>query len=208
MPQKAGDRVKTDRRDARQLARLARAGDRTVVSGPQGHDAAMRDLTRAREDAIREGQAATFRLQAFLRRHALRSTGPATGGPAHLRWLSAVVCPPPTQHIVFPDYVRAGQAHTERLQRLEPARHEPGQTWRGSPVVAALQALRGVHCTVAVPLVAAMGALTRFDSPRALRQFLGLVPSASSSGAQRRQGAIPTAGHTQARRVLVEGAWA
>jgi hypothetical protein len=95
-----------------------------------------------------------------------------------------------------------------RLQRLEQALHEHGQAWRLSPVGEALQALRGVQCPVAVPLVAAMGDLTRCDPPSALRTFWGLVPSAYSSGAQRRQGTMPTAGNTPARRVLVEGAWA
>jgi transposase len=208
MPKQAGERVKTDRRDALQLARLARSGDLTVVDVPQVQEEAMRDRTRAREDAIRDCQDAPCRLQAFVRRHAIRDTGRAHGGPAPLRWLSAVVCPTPTQPMVFQAYVRAGQEHTARLQRLEQALHEHVQAWRLSPVVEALQAWRGVPCTVAVTLRADMGDLTRFDTPRALRPCLGLPPAASSSGAQRRQGAMTQAGHTHARRVLVEGAWA
>src|SRR5215813_9907277 len=168
----------------------------------------MRALTRAREDASSDGQDATCRLKAFLRRHALRYTGRANWGPAHLRWLSEVVCPTPAQQSVFQEYVRAVQEHTERRQRLEQALHEHVQAGRLFPVVEALQALRGVQCTVAVTLVAAMGDLTRFDPPRERMQCLGLPPSASSSGAQRRQGAMTTAGNTPARRVLVEGAWA
>src|SRR5262244_1222900 len=101
IPKKAGDRVKTDRRDAIQLARLARSGALTVVYVPQGQDAAMRDRTRAREDAISDLKDAKFRLKAFLLRHDLRSTGRANWGPAHLRWLSEVVCPTPTQPIVL-----------------------------------------------------------------------------------------------------------
>jgi transposase len=208
MPKQAGERVKTDRRDALQLARLARSGDLTVVDVPQVQDEAMRDRTRAREDAISDCQDAPSRLQAFVLRHALRDTGRAHGGPAPLRWLSEVVCPTPTQPMVFQAYVRAGQEHTARLQRLEQALHEHVQAWRLSPVVEALQAWRGVPCTVAVTLRADMGDLTRFDTPTALRQCLGLPPAASSSGAQRRQGAMTQAGHTHARRVLVEGAWA
>jgi transposase len=134
--------------------------------------------------------------------------GRANWGPAHLRWLSEVVCPTPAQHIVFQAYVRAVQEHTERLQRLEQERHEHVKAWRLSPVIDALQALRGVQFTVAVTLVAAMGDLTRFDSPRELMKYLGLIPSEYSSGAQRRQGSITKAGNTHARRVLVEGAWA
>lgn len=208
IPKKAGDRVKTDRRDAMQLARLARSGDLTAVYVPQVQDEAIRDLTRAREDAISDCKDAKFRLKAFLLRHDIRYTGRANWGPAHLRWLSEVVCPTPTQQIVFQEYVRAVQEHTERLQRLEQELHEHVHAWRLYPVVEALQALRGVQFTVAVTLVAEMGDLTRFDTPRELMKFLGLVPSEYSSGEQRRQGAITKAGNTHARRVLVEGAWA
>ena len=208
IPKKAGDRIKTDRRDAMQLARLARSGDLTTVYVPQVQDEAIRDLTRAREDAISDLQDAQCRLQALLLRHDIRYTGRANWGPAHLRWLSEVVCPTPAQQIVFQEYVRAVQEHTARLQRLEQELHEHVKAWRLSPVIDALQALRGVQFTVAVTLVAAMGDLTRFDSPRELMKYLGLIPSEYSSGAQRRQGSITKAGNTHARRVLVEGAWA
>jgi len=208
IPTKAGDRVKTDCRDAMQLARLARSGDLTAVYVPQVQAEAMRDLTRAREDALSDCKDAKFRLKAFLLRHDIRYTGRANWGPAHLRWLSEVVCPTPTQQIVFQEDVRAVQEHTERLQRLEHELHEHVQAWRLSPVVEALQALRGVPCTVAVTVVAEMGDLTRFDTPRELMQFLGLGPAEYSSGEQRRQGTMTKAGNTHARRVLVEGAWA
>jgi transposase len=118
IPKKAGDRVNTDRRDAVQLARLMRSGDRAPVYVPTVEDEAMRDLSRAREDAIRDLKAAQFRLTAFLLRHDIRSTGRATWGPAHLRWLAEVVCPTPVQPIVFQAYVRAVHEQTERLQRL------------------------------------------------------------------------------------------
>jgi transposase len=208
MPKKAGDRIKTDRRDAVQLARLMRSGDLTPVYVPTVEDEAIRDLTRAREDALRDLTSAKFRLNAFLLRQDIRYTGQATWGPAHLRWLSDVVCATPAQQIVFQAYVRAVHEHTERLQRLEQARHDQVNTWRLQPVVEALQALRGVQFTVAVTLVAALGDLTRFENPRQLMTYLGLIPSAYSSGERRRQGSITTAGHTHARRTLVEGAWA
>jgi transposase len=143
-----------------------------------------------------------------LLRHDIRYTGRANWGPAHLRWLSEVVCPTPAQQIVFQEYVRAVQEHTDRLQRLEQELQEHVKAWRLYPVVEALQALRGVQFTVAVTLVAEMGDLTRFDSPRELMKCLGLIPSEYSSGDQRRQGPITKAGNTHARRVLVEGAWA
>jgi len=118
MPQKAGARVKTDRRDARQLARLMRSGDLPPVYVPALDDEAIRDLSRAREDTLRELKAATLRLKAFLLRHASRYTGRATWRPAPLRWLSEVVWPTPAQQIVFQAYVQTVTAQTERLGRL------------------------------------------------------------------------------------------
>ncbi len=208
IPKKAGDRVKTDRRDALQLARLMRSGDLTPVYVPKVEDEAMRALCRAREDVLRELKAAKLRLKAFLLRHDIRYTGQATWHPAHLRWLSAVVCPTPAQQIVFQEYVRAVNEQTERLQRLEQELQEQVKSWRLNPVVEALQALRGVQFTVAVTTVAALGDLTRFENPRQLMGYLGLTPSESSSGERRRQGSITKAGNTHARRALVEGAWA
>jgi transposase len=177
IPQKAGDRVKTDRRDAGQLARLARSGDLTTVDVPTAEDDAIRDLSRAREDPLSARKDAKFRLKAFGLRHDIRSTGRAKGGPAHLRWLAEVVCPTPAQHIVCQEDVRAVTAHTECLQRLDQALHDQVTSWRLPPVVAALQAPRGVQGTVAVTMVADMGALTRFETPRELMKFLGLIPA-------------------------------
>jgi transposase len=208
IPKKPGDRVKTDRRDAVQLARLMRSGDLTRVYVPTVEDEAIRDLTRAREDTLRDLKSAKFRLKAFLLRQDIRYVGRANWNPAHLRWLSEVVCPTPAQQIVFQEYVRAVNEHTERLQRLEQELQEQVKSWRLHPVVDALQALRGVQFTAAVTMVAEIGDLTRFDTPRELMKFLGLIPSEYSSGDQRRQGSITTAGNTHARRVLVEGAWA
>src|SRR5215475_8129688 len=127
-----------------------RSGDLTPVYVPKVEDEAIRDLCRAREDAICDLKAAKFRLKAFLLRHDRRYTGQATWNPAHLRWLSEVVCPTPAQQIVFQEYVRAVIEHTACLQRLEQELHEQVQTWRLQPVVEALQALRGVQFTVAV----------------------------------------------------------
>jgi transposase len=208
IPTKAGDRVKTDRRDAMQLARLMRSGDLTPVYVPAIDDAAIRDLSRAREDTLRDLKAAKLRLNAFLLRHDIRSTGRANWSPAPLRWLSEVICPTPAQHMVFQAYVQTVTAQTARLGRLELALHEQGHTWRFAPVVEALQALRGVQCTVAVTTVAALGDLTRFDNPRQLMNYLGLTPSEDSRGARRQQGSMTKTGNTHARRALVEGAWA
>ena len=208
IPQKPGDRGTTDRRDAVQLARLARSGDLTAVYVPKVEDEAIRDLTRAREDTIGDLKSATFRLTAFVLRQDIRYAGRANGHPAHLRWLSEVVCPTPAQQSVFHADVRAVNAPIERRERLEHELHDQGKAWRLNPVVEALQALRGVQCTVALTMVADVGDLTRCDNPRELMKCLGLVPSEYTSGAQRRQGAMTTAGNSHARRALVEGAWA
>ena len=117
IPKKPGDRVKTNRRDAIKLARLMRSGDGTAVYVPAVADEAMRDLGRARADAIRALKTAKFRLKAFLLRHAIRYTSWATWGPAHLRWLSEVVWPTPAQQIVLQEYIRAVNEHTKRLAR-------------------------------------------------------------------------------------------
>ena len=169
---------------------------------------AIRDLTRAREDTLGDLKAAKFRLKAFLLRHDIRYTGRATWSPAHLRWLSEVVCQTPAQHLVFPDYVRAVTEPTARRQRLEQELQEHGKAWRLPPVVEAHQALRGIQFTVAVTTVAELGDLTRFENPRALMKFWGLMPSEDSTGERRRHGSITKAGNTHARRALVEGAWA
>jgi len=208
MPTNAGDRVTTDRRDAGPWARLMRAGDLTPVDVPHVADEALRDLPRARADAIGALTAATCRLNAFWLRHALRDTGQATWGPAPLRWLSEVVCPPPAPPIVFHADVRAVHEPTARLPRLAQARPDQVPSWRLHPVVDARQAWRGVPLLVAVPTGAALGDLTRVDTPSARLSCLGLIPSAYARGERRRQGALPTAGHTPARRARSAGAWA
>jgi transposase len=208
IPRKAGDRVKTDRRDAVTLARLMRSGDLTSIYVPRVEDEAIRDLSRGREDAMRDLKAAKYRLKAFLLRQDIRYEGRASWTPAHLRWLSEVVCPTPAQQIVFQEYLRAVTEEHERLQRLESELHEQVKRWRLYPVVEAIQALRGVELTGAVILIAELGDLTRFDTPRQLMSYLGLTPSEYSSGERRRQGGITKAGNTHARRALVEGAWA
>jgi transposase len=208
IPNKAGDRVTTDRRDASQLARLMRSGDLPPVYGPQVEDEAIRDLSRARAGSLHELKTAKPRLKAFLLRHDRRSTGRATWDPAPRRWLSEGVCATPAQQMVFQAYVHAVTAHTQRLQCLAQARQEHVQTWRRRPGVDALQALRGVQFTVAVPVMAERGDLARFDKPSQLLSDLGRTPSEDSTGDHRRQGASTTTGNAPARRALIEGAWA
>jgi transposase len=130
IPKKASDRVKTDRRDAVQLARLLRSGDPPPVYIPSLEDEAMRDLVRVRKDVLKDLKAAKVRLKAFLLRQDIRYTGRANWTAAHLRWLADVVCPTPAQQIVFQEYVRAVSEHTERRQRLEEELTTAVKTWR------------------------------------------------------------------------------
>jgi transposase len=208
IPKKASDRVKTDRRDAMQLARLLRSGDLTPVYIPSIEDEAIRDVVRAREDVLKDLKAAKVRLKAFLLRQDIRYAGRANWTAAHLRWLASVVCLTPAQQIVFQEYVRAVSEQTDRVQRLEAELQALVQTWRWAPVGEAIQALRGIQFTAAVTLIAELGDLHRFDTPRQLMSYLGLIPSEHTSGERRRQGGITKTGNSHARRVLVEGAWA
>ena len=208
IPKKPGDKVKTDRRDAVELARLFRSGDLTRVYVPTIEDEAIRDLCRARDAARLTLKNAKLRLKSFLLRLGLHYVGRADWNAAHLRYLAKVVCPTPTQQIVFQESLRAVDEQVDRLQRLEAELLERAPAWRLDPVVHALQALRGVQWLVAITVVAELGDLTRFDSPRQLGAFVGLIPSEYSSGASRRQGGITKAGNGRARRALIEGAWA
>jgi len=208
IPKKPGERVKTDRRDAVELARLLRSGDLTPVYVPGVEDEAIRDLCRARQDALIDLKGARQRLKSFLLRLGLHYTGRANWSDAHRRYLSKLVCPTPVQQIVFQEYIRAIDQHLERVDRIEQQLREVVFSWRLLPLVEALQALRGVQLITALTIVAELGDITRFDSPRQLAAFLGLTPSEYSSGDSRRQGRITKAGNSNARRVLVEGAWA
>lgn len=206
IPKRAGDRVKTDKRDALALARLMRSGDLTPVYVPEVEDEAIRDLSRAREDALGDLNAARHRLKALLLRHDIRYAGRTSWGPAHLRWLGTVVLPSPATQIVFQECVHTVNACVERLRRLQAELLEQAKAWRLYPVVEALQAMRGVQFIVAVTTVSELGDLTRFDNPRQLMSYLGLTPSEYSSGEHRRLGTITKAGNTHARRALVEAA--
>jgi len=208
IPKKPGERVKTDRRDAIQLARLLRSGDLTSVYVPTVEDEAVRDLARAREASIGVLKDAKLRLKSFLLRHGLNYSGRATWNDAHLRYLAKVVCPIPAQQIVFQESLRAVSEQTERVRRLEDELLEVAATWRLRPIIDAFQSMRGVQRHTAVTIAAELGDLTRFDNPRQLAAFVGLIPSEYSTGESRRLGPITKAGNGHARRVLVEAAWA
>ena len=208
IPKRPGDRVKTDRRDAVELARLLRSGDLTAVYVPSVEDEAIRDLCRARDAARVTLKAAKQRLKSFLLRLGLHYSGRADWNDAHKRYLSKVVCPTAAQQIVFQESLQAVDEQVERLKRLEKELLEAALSWRLYPVVLALQALRGVQSVVAITVVAELGDITRFDNPRQLAAFVGVIPSEHTSGDNRRQGGITKTGNGRARRVLTEAAWA
>jgi transposase len=207
IPKRAGDRVKTDRRDAEMLARLHRAGELEAVYVPRPEDEAVRDLTRAREDAKAAQTRARHQLKAFLLRNGIAYAGKTAWTPAHVRWLASVRLPEPVQQLVFQEYVAAVDVAGERLERLEHMLRDTVAAWRMYPVVQALQTLRGVQLVIAATLVAEIGDIGRFDNPRQLMAYLGLTPSEYSSGPSVRRGAITKCGNSHARRMLTEAAW-
>jgi transposase len=207
IPRRSGDRVKTDRRDALMLARLARAGELTAVRVPDPADEAMRDLVRARDDAVREQRNARHRLKALLLRNGIAYAGKTAWTPAHLRWLARLKLPLPAQQIGFQEYLQAVTESGLRIARLEQAMRDQLPDWTLRPLVQALQALRGVQLVAAITLVAELQDFLRFEHPRKLMAYVGLVPGEHSSGTQRRQGSITKDGNSAARRMLVEVAW-
>jgi len=207
IPRRSGDRVKTDRRDALQLARLLRSGDLTAVYVPKPEDESVRDLSRLREETLRDLQAAKNRLKAFLLRHDIRYEGKANWTASHLRTLAHICMATAAQRVVFQEYLGAVTHLMEKLALIETELREHAKSWRLAPLVQALQALRGVQFHVAVTIAAELGDLRRFEKPRQLMAYVGLHPSEYSSGGKRHQGAIAKTGNAHARRVLVEGAW-
>jgi transposase len=206
IPRRPGERVKTDRRDALKLARLHRAGELTGVWVPDAAHEAIRDLVRARDAAGRALRRARQQLLGFLLRHDRRYGG-KTWTKMHRRWLAGLTFAHQAQQIVLEDQITTVEAATERRRRLTEEIEALVPSWSLAPVVTALQALRGVAFIVAVTVVAEIGDLRRFNSPRQLMAYLGLVPSERSSGGAVRQGGITKTGNIMVRRVLIQAAW-
>jgi transposase len=200
-------RIKTDRRDALMLARQLRAGDLTHIVVPDERDEAIRDLSRAREDAVAARLRAHQQMRAMLLRHGRDRLRRSCWSQAHERHLATIRFEHPAQEIAFNEYRQAVQEACERVARITQALREQCEHWRMNPLVRALMCLKGLDFVAAVTLVAEIGDLTRFCHPRALMSYLGLVPSEFSSGNTRRQGGITRCGNTHARRILIEAAW-
>src|SRR5262249_53162133 len=214
IPKRAGDRVKTDRRDAASLARLHRAGELTAVWVPDAGHEAMRDLVRARLDAVHALRRARQQLSGFLLRQGCHYGRPAWT-KLHRRWLAGLCFEQAVHHLVLEDYMQAVEAAQARRDRLTAQIAAALPDWTLAPVVSAVQAMRGMALVNAATLIAELGDLSRFANPRQLMAYLGLVPSEHSSGASVRRGGLTKpapggeqgAGNSAVRRLLIEAAW-
>ena len=206
IPRKPGDRVKTDRRDARNLAELLRAGLLTEVHAPTPDQEAVRDLSRAREDAVTDRKRAQHRLSKLLLRRGL-SYGKRNWTLEHRAWLRTISFDHPAAQATFDGYLRALEAAEERARTLEQelVACAEGDDYREA--VGLLRCFRGVDTVTAMTFLAELGDVTRFGSSRQLMSYLGLTPSEYSSGARQRRGEITKAGNSHVRRVLVESSW-
>lgn len=207
IPRRSGERVKTNRRDALTLARLFRAGELSGVWVPDEVHEAVRDLVRGRMTAAEDARRKRQQLLSFLLRHGRIFTGGDHWTRAHRRWLSEQSFDHPAQQIVFQDAVAAIEDAVERQRRLEEQLASLVPKWSMAPMVSAYQAMRGVSFLVAVTFAAEIGDVRRFDTPRQLMSFLGLVPAERSTGETVRRTGLTLAGNRRARRVLVEAAW-
>ena len=211
VPTKAGDRVKTDRRDAAKLARCYRAGDLTPVWVPDAATEALRDLVRAREVAKQDQLRARHRVGKFLLRHGRqRPDGMRSWTLRHLRWLAQQRFDSPVLQAAYDEYRAEVEHVAARVRRLEQAIEQalPSLSATQQALVGALAALRGVQRVTATTLVTELGTLRRFATARQLMAYAGLVPREHSSGGSVRRGAITKTGNAHLRRVLVEAGWA
>ena len=207
IPKRSGERIKTNRRDAVTLARLFRAGELTGVWVPDAVHETVRDLVRARGAAAEDVRRKRQQLLSFLLRHGRIFTGRRHWTMAHRRWLAQQSFDHPAQQIVFQDGIDAIADALTRLQHLEEQLVAILPSWSMAPVVEAYQAMRGVSFLVAVTFAAEIGDVGRFENPRQLMAFLGLVPAERSTGETVRRTGLTLAGNRRARRMLVEAAW-
>lgn len=208
IPRKSGDRIKTDRRDARMLARLHRAGELTAVYVPDDQDEAMRDLSRSREDAVIAARKAKQRLKAFLLRNGLTYSGRSQWSKAYFNWLADIGMPHPAQQVALQEYINSVHETLNRVDRLTEQIRQMVPDWRLAPIVSALQSARGISLITAVTLLTEIGDLSRFNKPAQLMAYLGLVPSEYSTGDAIKRGGITKTGNSHARKALIEASWA
>ncbi len=204
IPKPPGAPFKTDQRDARALARLLRAGELTAVYIPEPTDEAIRDLCRARTDAVDDLRRCRLRLKSFLLRHGYRYQGKANWSQAHMRYLRELVLPHPAMKIILEEYLQGIDAAADRVQRIEASLVNLLESWRLKPAVQALMAFRGFQLVAAMITVSELGDIHRFAHPRQLMTYLGLVSVEHSSGPKQRLGGISRCGNGHQRWLLVE----
>ena len=207
IPKKAGDRVKTDRRDAVSLARLLRAGELTSIWVPDREQEAMRDLIRAREDMKGMERKSRQRLGGFLLRHNKVYPGRSKWTKAYFGWLEGLRVETAAQQIVLQEYIDMVKHTQERVASMEEEIRKALDGWTLRPIVEGLMALRGINLVAAMTIIAELGDLSRFESARQLMSHLGLVPSEYSSGQRQKRGGITKTGNSHVRRVLIEASW-
>ena len=207
IPKKPGDRVKTNRRDALNLAKLLRAGELTAVWVPDARHEAMRDLVRTREAAVDDLKSKRQQISSLLLRLGLHYPGKKTWTRAHMIWLVSQKLAHREQRIAFEEMLLAARQAQERVIRLEQAITAALPDWSLAKVVTAVMALRGLDLISATIFLAEIGDLSRFASPRELMAYLGLVPGEQSTGETVRRTGITKAGNRRARRILVECSW-
>jgi transposase len=208
IPKKAGDRVKTNRRDALDLARQLRANQLTAVWVPDPRHEAMRDLTRARGAAVEDLRMKRQQVSAFLLRLEVYYAGKTAWTKTHMNWLVSRKLEHAEQRIAFEEMLLAVRQAQERIGRLEDAIRTAVADWSLAEVVEALMAMRGIDMVTATAVMAELGDLSRFRTPRELMAYLGLVPSEHSTGDKVQRGSITKAGNSRARKLLIESAWA
>ncbi len=207
IPRKPGDRVKTNRRDALGLVKLLRAGELTAVWVPDPGHEAMRDLSRARGAAVEDLRGKRQQVSALLLRQGLHYAGKKTWTKAHMNWLASQKLEHPERRIAFEEMLLAVRQAQQRIERLEQAIRAAVPDWSLAEAVTALMALRGIDLVSATTFLAEIGDLSRFQTPRELMAYLGLVPSESSTGDTVKRGPITKAGNRRARRILIECSW-
>ncbi|MCP4677504.1 MAG: IS110 family transposase [Deltaproteobacteria bacterium] len=204
IPIKSGDRVKTDKRDAKKLARLLRSGELTAIHIPDVADEVLRDLCRARTDAVDDRTRMKQRLSAFLLRNGHHYTGRSNWTEAHHRYLRELVLIDPIQKLILEEYMQGLDSTINRVLSIEDHMRIRLENWGRRGFVEALQGLKGFQMVASMVVASELGDLTRFSHPRKLMAFLGLVSSEDSSGDRRRQGAITKCGNSHVRWMLVE----
>jgi transposase len=201
---KPNEKIKTDKRDSCKIARNHRDGDITQVRIPPALDEAVRDVCRARTDASDDLSRAKQRLNAFLLRNGFNYSGKSNWTPAHMRYLRELVMPHDAHKAVLEEYMQAIDSGIHRVERLVDRMKQLLETWEWKPVVHALMACKGFQEVAAMTVISELGDLRRFEHPRALMGFLGLVPGEDSSGPKHRQGSITKCGNSHCRWMLVE----